>query len=225
MKSVFIRTCAPLALALGLMLVGSPSAWAVMQPIGTQAFADNNNPMVAGGNILTATSATIGSGNLFETTGSQSGLFAGVVADGSSTGTAMGTQSFGGASGLTFTLNPGGGIAANTTLSFSSGVFGTFTSTMSQETSSTGSPTAAVSYTFEGNWTGGSVLAAGFASPTAASLVISFTQAANGAISDSASFSVPPTLLTPEPSTIALAGVGALGFIGYGLRRRKASGA
>jgi hypothetical protein len=29
----------------------------------------------------------------------------------------------------------------------------------------------------------------------------------------------------PEPSTMALAGLGALGFIGYGLRRRKASGA
>jgi hypothetical protein len=30
---------------------------------------------------------------------------------------------------------------------------------------------------------------------------------------------------TPEPSTLAIAGVGALGFIGYGLRRRKAAGA
>jgi hypothetical protein len=31
--------------------------------------------------------------------------------------------------------------------------------------------------------------------------------------------------VVPEPSTLALAGLGALGFIGYGLRRRKASGA
>jgi len=30
---------------------------------------------------------------------------------------------------------------------------------------------------------------------------------------------------TPEPSTLAIAGLGALGMIGYGLRRRKASGA
>jgi hypothetical protein len=33
------------------------------------------------------------------------------------------------------------------------------------------------------------------------------------------------TSAVPEPSTMALAGLGALGFIGYGLRRRKASGA
>jgi hypothetical protein len=27
-------------------------------------------------------------------------------------------------------------------------------------------------------------------------------------------------LLTPEPSTLAISGLGALGFFGYGLRRR-----
>ncbi len=31
--------------------------------------------------------------------------------------------------------------------------------------------------------------------------------------------------LAPEPSTMAIAGLGALGMIGYGLRRRKALGA
>jgi hypothetical protein len=31
--------------------------------------------------------------------------------------------------------------------------------------------------------------------------------------------------VAPEPSAIALAGIGALGFIGYGLRRRRATGA
>jgi PEP-CTERM motif len=30
---------------------------------------------------------------------------------------------------------------------------------------------------------------------------------------------------TPEPSTMAIAGLGALGMIGYGLRRRKGKGA
>jgi hypothetical protein len=34
-----------------------------------------------------------------------------------------------------------------------------------------------------------------------------------------------PALPTPEPSTLAIGGVGALGMIGYGLRRRKAKGA
>jgi hypothetical protein len=225
MKSVFIRTWAPLALALGLMLVGSPSAWAALQPIGTQGFADNNAPTVNTGTIGTATSATIGMGNLFQTTTGQSGLFAGNTGDGSASGTPMLQQSFGGASGLTITLNPGGAIAANTTLSFTSTVFGTFTSTMSQETSVTGPPNAAVSYTFEGMWAGGTVLAAGFASPTPASLTISFTQTNGGAVSDSASFSVPPVSTVPEPSSMAIAGLGGLGLIGYGLRRRKAVGA
>ena len=31
--------------------------------------------------------------------------------------------------------------------------------------------------------------------------------------------------IVPEPSTLAIAGLGALGLIGYGLRRRKAAGA
>ncbi len=34
-----------------------------------------------------------------------------------------------------------------------------------------------------------------------------------------------PQGITPEPSTFAIAGLGALGMIGYGLRRRKALGA
>jgi hypothetical protein len=42
----------------------------------------------------------------------------------------------------------------------------------------------------------------------------------------SASFDYKSTnTITPEPSTMALAGLGALGLIGYGLRRRKARGA
>jgi PEP-CTERM motif len=34
-----------------------------------------------------------------------------------------------------------------------------------------------------------------------------------------------PSVVVPEPSTMAIAGLGALGLIGYGLRRRKALGA
>jgi hypothetical protein len=34
-----------------------------------------------------------------------------------------------------------------------------------------------------------------------------------------------PSVVVPEPSTMALTGLGALGLIGYGLRRRKAKGA
>jgi hypothetical protein len=34
-----------------------------------------------------------------------------------------------------------------------------------------------------------------------------------------------PVTSVPEPTTLAIAGLGALGMIGYGLRRRKALGA
>lgn len=49
-------------------------------------------------------------------------------------------------------------------------------------------------------------------------IVITFTKAGTF----SANFS---NQVSPEPSTMALAGLGALGMIGYGLRRRKALGA
>jgi hypothetical protein len=44
---------------------------------------------------------------------------------------------------------------------------------------------------------------------------------ATGFASDAGPPSFPPSS-TPEPSTLAIAGLGALGFLGYGLRRRRA---
>jgi hypothetical protein len=45
----------------------------------------------------------------------------------------------------------------------------------------------------------------------------------NGAVALSLTeTSTPPAGLVPEPSTLALAGLGTLGFVAYGLRRRKA---
>jgi hypothetical protein len=53
-------------------------------------------------------------------------------------------------------------------------------------------------------------------------LTITFAGAGTASVStdSSANFTV-----VPEPSTMAIAGLGSLGFIAYGLRRRKASGA
>jgi len=53
-------------------------------------------------------------------------------------------------------------------------------------------------------------------------LTINFTSAGVASISTDSSAHFSPA---PEPMAMALAGIGALGFIAYGLRRRKASGA
>jgi hypothetical protein len=55
-------------------------------------------------------------------------------------------------------------------------------------------------------------------------LTITFTSASGGNVNLSSDARADFTA-TPEPSTMAMAGLGALGFIAYGLRRRKASGA
>jgi hypothetical protein len=53
---------------------------------------------------------------------------------------------------------------------------------------------------------------------------LSIAYAANGSSNINATTTLTATA-TPEPSTMAIAGLGALGMIGYGLRRRKAKGA
>jgi len=47
----------------------------------------------------------------------------------------------------------------------------------------------------------------------------------NDALNYASSTQLTNTAAVPEPSSMAIAGLGALGFIGYGLRRRKALGA
>jgi len=58
---------------------------------------------------------------------------------------------------------------------------------------------------------------------------ITITAQANTSISTTGDTTATPqvnsTAIVPEPSTMAIAGLGALGMIGYGLRRRKAQGA
>jgi len=56
-------------------------------------------------------------------------------------------------------------------------------------------------------------------------LSVTGTTVSSFTASGSGTFSANPPPAVPEPSTLALAGIGALGMIGYGLRRRKASGA
>ena len=180
------------SLALAAILLGSTALSAQAAVVGSQGFADIGTPLADGtrtGDINTATALTIG--ELFSTS--------------SNTGFLLGLphQDFG---SVTFnTTSPG-------SLSFGNSVFGTFTSTRFTDILS--QPGAVTLYVL-GNWTPGSY---GGVAPGsyAASFTIAFTQtqAHNGAISDSATFSVPPSGNIPELSTWAMMG---LGFSGLGL--------
>jgi hypothetical protein len=161
---------------------------------GSQAFVDLSGGSVDTGNVDTATIFTIG--NLFST--SNTGYFAGFPA--SSLGTAV-------------SFNSG----VNTSLSFGTGAFGSFASTLiSEESSGLGFR----NFLVLGNYTAGTSLGTLVPNPAAASFRISFTQSpvGTGAISDSATLAIPPV---PEPLTLMLACVGIAGGIAVDQNRRR----
>ena len=103
-------------------------------------------------------------------------------------------------------------------ISFGNSVFGNFTSTFITQ-----SPTAAgfADLSVLGTWTPGT-LPGVTGGPFLASLRIAFTQTppVNGVITDTASFSTPPSRsVIPEPSTIVMFLTGAITM--YRLRRRR----
>ena len=166
---------------------------------GSQGFADIGAPSVSPGrDINTATQFTIGS---LLTNSSSTGVFAG-----------MPTQSFG---SVSFDTTVG------SSLSFGNSTFGNFASTsITQLSNSAGQ----VSYYILGNFTGGSYTGILRPNPAPASFTVSFTQtpANTGAISDSATLSIPPAPSgVPEPSSIVLVGLG-LASVGVVARRKKA---
>lgn len=150
---------------------------------GSQGFADIGAPSVDSGNINTGTSFTIAN---MVSTGASVGYFTG-----------LSTQLLG---PVTFNSSVG------SSLSFGNATFGTFTSTsITEQTNASGER----SFYVLGSYSAGTFNPALTPNPAPASLIVGFTQspAGSGAISDSASLSIPPAAV-PEPSTLVLAAVG-----------------
>jgi hypothetical protein len=155
---------------------------------GSQGFADIGTPVADTGNINTAATLTIG--NLIST-GASVGYFTG-----------LSTQIFG-----PVAFNP----SVPSSISFGNATFGSFLSTSITEQTNTAGER---SFYVLGNYTAGSFNPALVPNPAPASMTISFTQSpagVGGAISDSATISIPPAV--PEPSTSILAGIGMAGAL------------
>lgn len=169
---------------------------------GSQGFADIGSPSVDSGNINTGTTFTIG--NMIST-GASVGYFSG-----------LSTQIFG-----PIAFNP----TVASSISFGNATFGSFLSnSITEQTNAPGER----SFLVLGNYTAGTFNPALTPNPAPASMTISFTQtpAGTGAISDSATLSIPPAV--PEPSTALLACVGVAGGLAVDQsrrqRRRRAAG-
>ena len=156
--------------------------------VGTLVLTDIGTPTTDTGNINTAFTFTIGD---LATTSAETGIFAGLP-----------TQDFGGVS-----FND----VFGTSFGFSSPGFGQFDST---SVATFANEPGSHWFYIEGNYVPGSNVSA--PGPDPASLIISFTQtpAGSGPISDSVTFSIPPTgIPLPEPSTLSLLAVGAVGLM------------
>ncbi len=189
-------------LAVAAALLASTALAAHAEVRATQGFADIGSPTADTGDINTATVFTLG--ELFSNL-SNSGFLAG-----------LGHQDFG---SVTFdTTVPG-------SLQFGNAVFGSFTSTKFTDTIN--NPGSLTLYVL-GDWNpGASQYCSGSSCPVTttqlASFTISFTQtpAGSGAISDSATFSIPPSGAIPELSTWAMMGFGFVGLGFAGIRGRR----
>jgi hypothetical protein len=194
-------------LALSGVLLGATALSAQAAVVGTLSFGTSGNSVV-GDNIATGTVFTIEDLTAQPSVAGDNGtgVFANFV------GSDIGPVTFNTAAGH------GGSF------SISNSVFGDFTSTsIIADVSKIGPHTYVDSIYILGTWTAGSGVSV--TGPDAASLSFSLTQTNVGAISNSASFSVPPAEGAPEPSTWAMMALGfaGLGFAGYRTKRNGAA--
>ncbi len=183
------------AILAALLILGGVSS-AQADSAGSVGFADIGPPYVRPTNdINTATQFTIG--NLV-TTAASSGVFAGLPLQ------ILGSQTF--------------DITNGSSLSFGNSVLGQFQSTSITEISNSAGQ---VAFSIIGSFTGGSYTGTLNPTPAPAEFTISFTQtpAGSGAISDSATLSIPSNIV-PEPSSIVLVGMGLASVAAVRLRRK-----
>ena len=179
-----------------LAVMASAVATLVHAQTGTIGMVDIGTPSVSPGpSIDGGTSYTIG---LLASFSSTTGVFNGLP-----------TQVYG-----PVTFQPG----VSTSFSFSSAAFGTFQSTNIIITIS-GSDTMA--FHILGDYTGGTWDPSIVSIPASFDLTFTQNPPGVGGISDSGVFSIPPTTVVPEPSSMALLGIGA-SVLGFQLRRRRA---
>lgn len=167
--------------------------------VGSQAIGDFGSPVTDTGNILTATTFDF-SGSLAAATTSRSGDF----------------TALSGPLTLTFS-QPVLNLSNPVGWTFSNPVLGTF---VAQSVSLESIGTTQIGFYILGTFTPGSGLASYDAG--LASFSISFTQVGgpNTAISDSGTLTSPPTV-TPEPTSMALAGFAGIGMAVGAWRRRR----
>jgi hypothetical protein len=190
--------------ALAALLLGLVVGQARAGIVGSQGLVDLGPTSSDTGDINTATTFSIGD---LMSNSNQSGAFVG-----------MSTQNFG-AMSLDTTTASG--------FSFGNAVFGTFASTSIKQFSNDAGEAA---YYIVGDYTPGSYVGGGATEPASVTITFDQNPAHTGAISDSASFSVPPSgqgqgqgqPSAPEPSSLALGliGVGIVGLCRWAHRRR-----
>jgi len=130
---------------------------------------------------------------------------------------------------IEFTSAPGGAGANYLTLTFGKMVFDSTVSGQEGGTQatlvSTQPPNSLVLTSDFETFGPPTALSIGFSGLSPGLTIFNNSLGALGATTMQSAGTISATVIVPEPSTFAIAGLGALGMIGYGLRRRKALGA
>ncbi|MGC8641282.1 MAG: PEP-CTERM sorting domain-containing protein [Isosphaeraceae bacterium] len=210
------------ALAAGVALIGGSSAWA--QSLDFTVPAVNTGASISyatSGGDLVGTSISI-----TDVTGIGTPSNAGAPVGITNGFLNFSSGAFASVNGSEWDFGGGGPITITATSPFGGGALLSGTITNAQVTGSGGTYHVAIAAFFN---TISSGVASYFGVPTSGwsgNLSISFNTSnavtAPGTFTSSSVRSGDVTTSVPEPSTMAIAGLGALGLIGYGLRRRRA---